>query len=61
MSMTTNAGSLHQYLHGFTMREVTGELVRRLGPEEACRQIRGFGTVDALFEFADEYDRRVTR
>jgi hypothetical protein len=42
---------------GFTMRGLVDELVRRLGPDEACRQVSDAATIEELYRLADRYDK----
>ena len=49
---------------GFTTRELADELLRRFGPDEACRQMRervgvSVDTADELRQWADELDGRL--
>jgi hypothetical protein len=45
----------------FTARDLVDELIRRVGPEEACRLLEVKGSVDEMRSLADEYDRRLGR
>jgi hypothetical protein len=55
--VTTTTPTTPDQMRGFTLRELVDELVRRVGPDEACRLVGHVATSDEMLALADEYDR----